>query len=119
MQSASDGRSYLISFFDYLRPFRYRRWIKEGCWMVKKNLMKTLFSLIFFSSKNLRTVLSLSPDRRLISSFVHAKEDRSPSKPHTLKNTFGLSFLLVSHDEKLSSVGAQNCGLFIVVAQNR
>ena len=87
--------------------------------MVEKNLMKTLFSLIFFSPKNPRTVLGLSPERRLVSSFVHAKEDKSSPKPHTSKKVFGPSFALVSHSKKFSLVGEQNYGLFMVVAQTR
>ena len=87
--------------------------------MVEKNLMKTLFSLIFPSSKNPRTVLGLSPERRSVSSFVHAKKNRCPPKPHTPKKIFGPSFSLVSHSEKLSLFGAQNYSFFMVVVQTR
>ena len=76
-----------------------------------------LFS--FPSPRNLRTVLGLSTERRSVSSFVHAKEDRSPPKPYALKKVFSLSFPLVSHGENLSLVGAQKSSLFMVVAQNR
>ena len=49
-----------------------------------------------------RTVLGLSPERRMISSFVHAKEDGNPSKAHIPKNNFHPTFSLISHSEKLS-----------------
>ena len=87
--------------------------------MVEKNLIKTLFSLVFLSPKNLRTVLGLSPKRRSVSSFVHAKKDRSPPKPHTLRKVFSSSFPLVSHDESLRLVGTQKHELFMIVAQIR
>ena len=47
-------------------------------------------SLLFgFSlTQNPRTVLGRSPKRRLVSSFVHTKEEGNPSKPHALKNYF-------------------------------
>ena len=61
--------------------------------MVEKNLMKTLFSLVFSSPKNPRTILGVSPERRSVSSFVHDKEDRSPPKPHAPKKGFGSSSL--------------------------
>ena len=73
--------------------------------MVEKNLMKTLFSMISPSSKNPRTILGLSPERRSVSSFVHTKKERNPPKPHAPKKIFGPSFSLISHSEKLSSVG--------------
>ena len=73
----------------------------------------------FFLPKNPKIVLGLSPKKRSVSSFVHAKEDRSPPKPHTPKKIFGLSFPLAPHSEKLSSVGIQNYSLFMIVAQTR
>ena len=42
------------------------------------------FSLI----QNLRTVLSCSLERRSVCSFVHAKEEGNPPKPHTPKKNF-------------------------------
>ena len=81
--------------------------------------MKTLFSLIFLSPRNPRIVLGLSPKRTSIFSFVHAKEDRSPPKPHTPRKVFGPSFPLVSHNESLRLVGTQKCELFMIVAQIR
>ena len=73
----------------------------------------------FFFTQNKRIVLGLSPERRTVSSFVHANEERKPSKPHAPKKDFGLSFSLIFHDEKLSLVGTQNYDLFMVVAQTR
>ena len=76
-----------------------------------------LFS--FSSPRNPRIVLGLSPERRSISSFVHAKKNRTPPKPHTPKKVFSLSFPLISYGEKLSLVGRQKGSLFMVVVQNR
>ena len=66
-----------------------------------------------------RIVLGLSLERRMISSFVHAKKEWNPSKAHIPKKYFWPSFSLVSYGENLSSFGAQKYGLFMIVAQTR
>ena len=55
--------------------------------MVEKNQMKTLL-FRFFLIQKLRTVLGLSPKRRMVSSFVHAKEERNLPNPHIPKKYF-------------------------------
>ena len=76
-------------------------------------------SFDFSFTQKPRIVLGLSPERRTVSSFVHAKEERKPPKPHASKKDFSPSFSLVSHDKNLSLVGTQNCGLFMIVAQTK
>ena len=78
-------------------------------------------SLLFHFSltQNLRTALGRSPERRSVSSFVHIKEEGNPPKPHIPKKNFWPSFSLISHSEKLSSFGIQNCSLFMIVTQTR
>ena len=73
------------------------------------------FSLI----QKLRTVLGLSSKRRTVSSFVHTKEEGNSPNPHIPKRYFRPSFYLISHDEKLFSISAQNYGFFMVVAQTK
>ena len=73
----------------------------------------------FFLTQKTRTVLGLSPKRRMVSSFVHAKEKRNPSNPYIPKKCFWPSFSLISYGEELSSFGIQNYGLFLLVVQIR
>ena len=60
------------------------------------------FTFDFFLIQKPRTVLGLSPERRMVSSFVHAKKDGNPPNPHVSKKYFQSSFSLISHSEKLS-----------------
>ena len=73
----------------------------------------------FSLTQNLRTVLGCSPEKRSISSFVHAKEEGKPPNPHVSKSYFQPSFSLISHGEKLSFLGTQNYDLFMIVTQTR
>ena len=56
----------------------------------------------FFLFQKSKIVLGLSPEKRTVSSFVHAKEEWNPPKAHIPKKDFFPTFSLVSHDEKLS-----------------
>ena len=59
----------------------------------------------FFLIQKSRIVLGLSPKRRTVSSFVHAKKEGNPPNPYIPKKYFLSSFSLVSHGEELSSFG--------------
>ena len=52
-----------------------------------------LFDFLFIQKS--RTVLGLSPERRTVSSFVHAKEDGNPPKAHIPKKNFYPTFSLI------------------------
>ena len=85
----------------------------------KKNLDEDSLLFDFFLTQKPRTVLGLSPKRRTVSSFVHAKEEGNPPNPHISKKYFWPYFSLVSHGEEFSSFGTQNYDLFMVVVQTR
>ena len=76
----------------------------------KSNEDSLLFDFFFIQKP--RTVLGLSPERRTVSSFVHAKEEGNPLKAHIPKKDFHSSFSLVSHSESLSIFYTQNYGFF-------
>ena len=84
-----------------------------------ENLDEDSFLFGFFLIQKSRTVLGLSPKRRMVSSFIHAKKEENPPNPHISKKCFKPSFSLVSHGKELSFFGTQNYGLFMVVAQTR
>ena len=85
----------------------------------EENLDKDSLLFGFFLIQKSRIVLGLSPKRRTVSSFVNSMDERKPPKPHTPKKNFCPSFSLISHSEKLSLVGTQNYGLFMVVTQTK
>ena len=68
----------------------------------EKKLDKNSLLFDFFLIQKPRIVPGLSPDKRMVSSFVHAKEEWNTPKAHTPKKDFHLTFSLVSHREKLS-----------------
>ena len=54
----------------------------------EKNLDKDFLLFDFFFTQKPRTVLGLSPKRRTVSSFVHAKEEGNPSNAYIPKKYF-------------------------------
>ena len=93
--------------------------ITSNLFDVGENLYEDSLLFGFFLTRKPRTALGLSPKRRTVSSFVHAKEEGNPSNPHISKKYFWPSFSLISGGEELSSFGTQTCSLFMVVAQTR
>ena len=87
----------------------------DGGEKIDENFLFFDFSL----TQKPRIILGLSPKRRMVSSFAHAKEERKPPKHYAPKKNFGPFFSLISHGEKLSIVGTQNYGLFMIVTQTK
>ena len=73
----------------------------------------------FFLTQKPRTVLDLSPKRRMVSSFAHTKDEENLPNPHILKRYFQPSFSLISHSEKFSYFGIKNYDPFMIIAQTR
>ena len=56
--------------------------------MVEKKSDEDSLLFNFFLTQKPRIVLGLSPKKRTVSSFVHAKEDGNPPNPHIPKKYF-------------------------------
>ena len=87
--------------------------------MMKKNLMKIFFSLIFFLTQKFQNSSRSFTQEEIGLLLCSCQRRQKPNQTSCPKEDFWPLFPLVSHSKKFSLIGTQNYGLFIVVAQTR